>query len=417
MLQSFFNSISGVKSHQFGMDVTSNNIANVNTYGFKGSDAEFKNIFAKAAADRQSSTTTDQIGLGSTAQTTALDTKQGTFENTDRAFDLAIGGDGWFNVAPGQGENEQQSFYTRDGNFSVNADGFLVNSSGYFVQGITADNITPDDVINPNVEIDPQSEQTGPIRIPTQLTYPPTPTDEVTLRKNLAHGTTQQSQSIGIVTPQGERTNLDLEFSYDETDQPANGTRWNYSASVEGSDDDPTTGALDFDTAGGLIGDTVLDINNFGQNMTVDLGGGFDGVISTTGEVSTAVTANGRPEGNLDNYRVDQDGNVVASFDNSNSAYIGKIPLYHFQNDQGLDKEGENLFQASANSGDPTRFETESGKSAFGSKILSHKLENSNVQLSQSLTNLIVYQKAFDANSKGITTSDQMIQTAINMKR
>ena len=412
MLQSFYNSITGVKSQQFGMDLTANNVANVNTAGYKASYAEFKTLYEKSVADSFMGPTRDQIGLGSTPKASALDMSQGSLENTDREFDLAIGGDGWFNVA--SAANEEQ-FYTRDGNFHVNSDGFLVNSSGHYLMGIGANNIDGD-TLNPNQTLDPLSNQMGPIEIPTHLIFPPTPTSQVSLQKNLVFGTEYQKQSIGIVDPQGERTNLVLEFEPSAV-QPGVGSRWDYVAHIENSDDDPLTGSLDFDALGGLLSDPIISMDNGGTNLNLNLGGGFDGVVSTTGEVNTGVVANGKPRGDLTNYRVDNNGNIVASFDNSESATIGKIPLYHFINDQGLTKDGTNLFKQSSNSGDPQRFIDENGDFTMGTRIMSHMLEYSNAELSQSLTNLIVYQKAFDANSRGITTSDQMIQTAINMKR
>jgi flagellar hook protein FlgE len=412
MLQSFYNSVSGVKTQQFGMDITANNIANVNTAGYKAATPEFKNIFAKTIGDSFSGPTNDQIGLGSAPSASALNMLQGSLENTDRTFDLAIAGDGWFNVSP---LDATQNYYTRAGNFTVNGDGYLVNSQGLFLMGINANNIT-NNVVNPNTTLDPNSTAMGPLEIPTHLTYPAEPTTEVSLRKNLTFGSAYQKQSIGIVTPEGTKTNLIIEFVPSAT-QPGVGASWDYTTHVEGSTDTPLTGSLLFDSAGGMINPTVLTVNNGGTPITFDLGGAFDGIISTTGDVNTSVVANGKPEGDLTNYRVDQAGNIVASFNNSESATIGKIPLYHFINDQGLTKTGDNLFQQSANSGEATRFIDDNGEFAMGSKINSHMLEYSNEDLSVSMTNLIVFQKAFTANAKGITTSDQMIQTAINLKK
>lgn len=415
MLQSFYNSISGVKAQQYGMDLTSNNIANVNNYGFKGSNAEFKTIFEKAAADGFAGPTNDQVGLGAVAAASALDVSQGSFENTDREFDLAIGGDGWFNVAPMNGV-ENDSYYTRNGNFRVNADGYLTTGTGLFLMGINANNISADNMIIPNTQLDASSNTMAPIEIPTHLKYPAMPTTEVSLQKNLTYGTAYQKQTIGVVTPEGTKTNLVIEFTPSAT-QPGVGTSWDYTTYIEGDEANAQNGSLLFDSTGAMINETSLTINNGGTPIAFDLGGGFDGVISTTGDVNTSVVANGKPEGDLTSYRVDSFGNIIASFNNSESATIGNIPLYHFMNDQALHKTGDNLFKQSSNSGEAKRFIDEEGKFTMGSQIKSHMLERSNVNLSDSLTNLIVYQKAFDASARGITTSDEMIQTAINLKR
>lgn len=413
MLQSFYNSVSGVKSQQFGMDITANNIANVNTFGYKSVDAEFKTIFEKAIGNGFIGPTNDQVGLGATAKASALNMLQGSFINTDNTFDLAVGGDGWFNVAPSNGGEQ---YYTRNGNFHVNGDGFLVNSDGLFLMGINAGNIVDEETVDPTINLNPNSDERAPINLPTHLIYPGLPTNEASLRKNLTFGSQYQKQSIGIVDPEGAKTNLVIEFTPSET-QPAVGSSWDYTTFIQGDEANTQNGSLLFDASGVMIGETVLTLDNGGTPLQFDLGGGFDGVISTTGDVNTSVVSNGKPKGDLIDYRVDQNGNIIASFDNSEGATIGKIPLFHFINDQGLHKEGSNLFVATNNSGEAKRFIGENGEFTMGSKILSNMLEQSNVQLSSGLTNLIVYQRAYSASTKGITTSDQMLQTAINLKK
>jgi len=413
MLQSFYNSVSGVKSQQFGMDITANNIANANTYGYKAAEAEFKTIFEKAIGNGFIGPTNDQVGLGATAKASALNMSQGSLVSTDNIFDLAIAGDGWFNVAPFNGE---QQYYTRSGNFHINSEGFLVNSEGLFLMGINAGNIMGGDVINPTIALNPNSDERAPINLPTHLIYPGLPTNEVSLRKNLTFGTTFQKQSIGIVDSNGEKKNLIIEFTPSDN-QPNVGSSWDYTTFIEGDEPNSQNGSLLFDASGAMVEETILTLDNGGTPLAFDLGGGFDGVISTAGDVNTSVVANGKPKGDLTGYRVDQEGNIVASFDNSEGAIVAKIPLYHFINDQGLHKEGSNLFVETNNSGEAKRFIGDNGEFTMGSKILSNMLEQSNVQLSTGLTNLIIYQRAYSASTRGVTTSDQMLQTAINMKK
>jgi flagellar hook protein FlgE len=131
----------------------------------------------------------------------------------------------------------------------------------------------------------------------------------------------------------------------------------------------------------------------------------------TSVDVGTKFTQDGAPEGNLTKYDVLEDGRIVASFTNAVSVTLAQIPIYHFQNEQGLDTIGSNLFTPTSNSNDPILYDKEH------TKILSHALESSNVSFSQAMTELIVTQKAFSASAKTVTTSDQMIQKAIDMKR
>ena len=408
MLQSLYNSISGIKSQQIGIDNTGNNIANVNTIGFKNTQTEFETIFSKSIDDGFLNATTDDIGLGGAVASTSLDMRQGSFQTTDKNFDLAIAGDGWFNISDGK-----DIYFTRAGNFSTNKDGLLVNPDGYFVQGFDFGNVT-NEIIDPTIEPSYSGSLTN-LTIPKQLTYPASPTTEVTLKKNLQVGTTFQKQSIGIINPNGDRKDLIIEFT-PTNPQPQNGKAWDYTTYIDGSSNQQT-GTLYFDTEGGLISETILTIDNEGTPLSFDLGHNFSGVISIDGESDTSVISDGRPQGYLKDYHIDSLGNIIASFDNSTSASIGKVVISHFQNDQGLEKIGNTLFKESLNSGKSKLYIDENGNFTMGSSIQSNRLENSNVNLSISLTNLIVMQKAFDANAKGITTSDQMLQTAINLKK
>ena len=139
MNTSFYNGISGTKTHQFGLDVWADNISNVNTVGYKNSTPEFSTVFATTLSNSYFQPAISDIGLGSRPSGTALDTTQGIFQNTDRTFDLAIGGDGWFGV---QGL-DNQLYYTRAGNFGVNSNGDMVNEGGYYLLGSLGGNITP----------------------------------------------------------------------------------------------------------------------------------------------------------------------------------------------------------------------------------------------------------------------------------
>jgi flagellar hook protein FlgE len=182
---------------------------------------------------------------------------------------------------------------------------------------------------------------------------------------------------------------------------------------------DTQTGTLTFGGAGQLLSNTVPTLSNGGTPLELNLGtvGNFDGLISsTTIKKANVVTSNGSVEGFLKDYAMDTNGNVIAEFSNGKSSAVAKVAIYHFQNDQGLTQDSSTLFEASNNSGKPIFYTDKNGESFLGSTIFSNKLEGSNVSMATALTELLITQKAFDASSKSITTSDDLIKNAINMK-
>ena len=183
---------------------------------------------------------------------------------------------------------------------------------------------------------------------------------------------------------------------------------------------DTQTGVLTFGGAGQLLSNSLPTLSNGGTPLELNLGtiGKYDGLISsTTIKKSNVVEANGSMEGFLTGYAMDGNGNIVAEFSNGKSSAIAKVTIYHFQNDQGLLQDSGTLFEKSDNSGEPIFYIDKNGKSFLGSTIFSNKLEGSNINMATALTELIIVQKAFDASSKSITTSDELLQNAINMKR
>lgn len=183
---------------------------------------------------------------------------------------------------------------------------------------------------------------------------------------------------------------------------------------------DNQTGTLSFGSTGELLSNSIPTLSNGGSPLTLNLGtiGLFDGLVSSTSiDKANISSADGYAEGFLKGYGMDGYGNVVAEFSNGKSSAIAKVALYHFQNDQGLEQMSSTYFSTSSNSGDPIFYKNANGEAFLGSQIMSGKLEGSNVSYATALTELIITQKAFDASAKSITTSDQMIQNAINMKK
>lgn len=223
--------------------------------------------------------------------------------------------------------------------------------------------------------------------------------------------------------PNGEKNTLTIDFTK-KIPQGANQTIWQAVATVTAPDKSvlsTSKGEFVFGDKGTLISHTLSGLSNGGTPLKIDFGSqtpaGYVGLTSSAGAKTLSVTKDGAAEGILKEYFTNSSGNILASFTNGKSIAVGKVALYHFQNKQGLAKLGENIYAQSANSGAPIFYKDKSGKSIYGAKVASSTLEQSNVNLAQALTEVIAIQKAFDANAKSITTSDDMIKTAINLRR
>ncbi len=418
MLQSIYAGVSGLQSFQTGIDVLANNIANVNTVGFRGSSTEFSNLFEQHFASGTTGSSTRQVGLGTRVSATALDLHTGSYLNTDNNADLAIiGDDGWFGLA---GPNNEQ-FFTRAGNFHF--DPFttgsgtsvrLVSEEGYFVTG-TLGNNTGGSVLSPvidSLELGSVSAQ-GALIFPADLQYPVQPSTQADFFGNLGVDPVTQVLSATVISPNSERNNLRLVFNQ-TTPQPASGTSWDVVATTQSADGtviyDTQNGVVTFDETGNLIRSTLTSINNDGAPVAINLGTGLDGVLSNSGPtVAGAATVDGNLGGDLLEYTVNRRGEVVSTFTNGLQSVVGRVAIYHFQNDQGLEAISGNRFKVSDNSGKPIFYAQNNGE------LLSATLENSNVRLETALTELIIMQRSYDATAKTISTSDQMLQKALNM--
>ncbi|MBL0686350.1 MAG: flagellar hook protein FlgE [Sulfurospirillum sp.] len=177
---------------------------------------------------------------------------------------------------------------------------------------------------------------------------------------------------------------------------------------------------IEFGESGEILNLTMPTMSNGGTPLDIDAGepNSFNGFISNESvDRPTSQSHDGYNAGFLKDYGMDQRGNIIAEFDNGKSVPIAKVAVYHFQNDQGLVAVGGTSFRGSPNSGNPIFYTDENGNAVQGTQVFSNRLENGNVDLSMALTELIVMQKAFDANAQSITTSDEMIKNALNMKR
>ncbi len=396
MLRSMFSGISGLRTHQTMMDVTGNNIANVNTAGFKSSQTVFEDTLSqllRAAGAPQAGTggtNPAQVGLGARLSAISTNFSQGAAQTTGRSTDLMIQGDGFFVVNDGG-----ESFYTRNGSFNFDAEGRLVSSSGGVVQGWTAVN----GVIDPNA-------LPGEIRLPAGTLLNPTATREAALAGNISAeapvGTVLDS---GITMYDAQGNQHDVKYRFEKL----GANSWRLSIS-----DGTTTSQsnLTFDSTGELTSATPATFDPaWGDPIAVDL----SRVTQFGGKNSVAPQSqNGSPMGALQAFTIGSDGVLVGVFSNGLKQPMGQLALATFNNPPGLEKVAGSMYRNTVNSGEP-----QLGIAGGGGRgaLASGTLEMSNVDLAQEFTNLIVAQRGFQANSRVISASDEILQDLVNLKR
>jgi flagellar hook protein FlgE len=412
MLRSLFSGISGLRSHQTMLDVTGNNIANVNTTGFKSSQVQFQDTLSQVlsnaggAQNGQGGTNPAQVGLGVRVAGITTNFTQGASQLTGRSTDMMIQGDGFFVVRKGN-----ETYYTRDGSFDFDATGQMVlPGDGALVQGWAATN----GVIDTN----------GPLtdlKVPAGTLMAAQATGGATFQGNLdssaAPGTTI-TRSLTVYDATGEASTLNLTF----TKGAAANAPWTLAGTRVAADGTTTAtttynptpaapavaGEVDFDPAtGALTSPGTLTVGG----ITVDLSTltGFSGVDTVKG-----LTQDGHAAGTLQSFQLGQDGTITGSFSNGLKQVIGRLAMANFTNPVGLEKAGGSLFTTTVNSGT-----IQLGTPGSGGRgtLAGGSLEMSNVDLSSEFTNLIVAQRGFQANARVITTSDQVLQELVDLKR
>ncbi len=465
MMRSMYTGISGLKAHQAKMDVIGNNIANVNTVGYKSSRVTFNEFFSQnlSSASGGSETTGRggtnpmQVGMGVSVGSIDVNMSPGAGQRTDRAMDLMINGDGFFVVGDSNG-----TYFTRAGAFGLDATGTLVNTAGMKVMGW---DVIPDPD-NPGEYITVK-DKVSPIQISGEKTYmPPETTKNIELTGNLNPlENPEQNTTMSIYDSLGNRYTMDVKLIYDDTTTPAG---WTYNignvAYPNGDTenpitldtsalptltftDDPVPDPVEFNpmpgqiifTTDGRVDTAATEASGFVNYFDVDPGTGLP-VDATFGDAATgagnvgqvkidvsdltsfeeppSVTAtalDGNKAGSLTNMSIGQDGKIYGQYSNGKTKPIAMIPIAIFPNPAGLEKVGGNLFIATANSGafDGIGYEVGQG----GGNMMGGTLEMSNVDLATEFTDMITTQRGFQANSRTITTSDEILQELVNLKR
>lgn len=458
MTQGYYAGITGIQTHQYGLDVIADNLANVGTTGYKATTTEFADLFSKVI--KGNTPTSNDIGHGVKLQATSFQMQQGALMPSDRFNDLALEGDGWFGAVTTKGKQ----YYTRDGSFefdtfqSVQGDvnsqsARLVTGDGLYVQGTmltnfayngtfdygdTNSNNTPGAYVitNPTNEAElGDVNGQGILQFPTRLAYPVVPTTEASFFGNLGRENPTYSVSANVISGENNTNRLKLTFTqrieyttemYNGNEiqvaLPWDGHTWDVTATITSNDGeilyDTQTSQAVFDETGAMSSFGITSMNNEGSPVRINVGNGFNGLISIDGlGTSGSSRSDGISGGTLTKYGINQNGVIVADFSNGRQSAIGRIAVYHFQNNQGLNREGGTYYQESADSGEPMFWRDANGNAITGAIVRSGNLEASNVRTDVGLTDMIIMQRAYQANSKIITTVDEMIQKALSMRR
>ena len=463
MMRSLYAGVSGMQNHQTRLDVIGNNVANVNTTGFKRGRVNFQDMISQQMSGAASPTTEvggvnpKEVGLGVTVA--AIDTvfTQGNLQTTGVSTDVAIQGNGFFVM-----KNGEESFYTRAGAFSLDSEGTLVNpANGMRVQGWMADEIngqmvlqtagSTEDLIIPVGSKDP-AKATENVNFACNLNKNTPEILEGASPEDIARGTWSTEQKI--YDSFGNEHMLNVSF----TRVVGNPNQWQATVVIDPdmaeesqtrvglntTDGQENTFLINFDNTGTLQsvtdsagnltnpeGQIVLqtsfnviganpdeDGNPTRQTLNINLGtiGSQKNTITQSASSSStkAFYQDGYTMGYLDNFKIDSSGIITGVYSNGTNRTIGQIALATFANQGGLEKAGDNTYVESNNSG-MANIGT-SGIAGKGS-MLAGALEMSNVDLTEQFTDMIVTQRGFQASSKTITTADTLLETVMNLKR
>ncbi len=448
--------VTGLETSSDGMNIIANNIANANTRGFKTDRPEFEDQLAFSLGDNC------QLGRGSRLKTVTTLHNQGSITNTGQLTDLAIQGDGFFAIRNNSSATNDSNGiqYTRQGSFRFDKEGKLTDPDGGRVQGYMADPDSPTKL----------SPTLSDLQIVTS-NLPPRETTLVNVVANLDAREKAPIESFNPARPKDTSnftTSVTIYDNYGTGRQaqiyfnrlPEEGNNWEWHAMIDGAEisaspeKDPVSGKvlpavvaqgkLNFDANGNAVmpftgrdgapsqydamgKSDAININfasgskatglqfNFGAAI------GEDGKKGTQGSTSIATnsglifhTQNGYEPGYLRTLRIEQDGAIRGVFSNGLEKRLGVVALASFSNNLGLQKAGRNNYAYTSKAGEPRYGAPQTGSRGA---IFSSSLEESNVDLAQQFVNMITTQRAFQANSKSITTSDTMLDEVVNLKR
>ena len=419
---SFSAALSGLNANAIALSVIGNNLANTNTIGFKASSVTFQDLVSQTLKLGGGGGNPVQVGLGVITGTISPVFAQGAIESTRESTNVAIQGDGFFVVGKGSG-----FAYTRAGDFSFDANGRLIASDGDPVQGWTQIDPTTGNIL--------ATAQPGDIVIPPGVLRAPTATTSFQTVTNLdasATVATTFTTTMQVIDSLGSSHLATI--TYTNTAAGA----WGYAITVPGAEITGGTAGTPFN-----VGTGTLAFNANGALNLVNGGAPADVAITTptwangaaasalswdiidpnntpyiSGFASPSSTAsisqNGSPAAKLESISVDGDGNIVGTFGSGQSVKLAQLAMAVFNNPKGLVKLGANLFGESQPAGLPNIGVADTGGRGT---LIGSALEQSNVDIAQEFTRMILAQRGFQANSRTITVSDELLLETLNLKR
>ena len=417
LYSAFYASLSGLSSNANALGVIGNNLANLNTVGYKGSTSSFQDLFntALGGTSTQGNGNPMQIGLGAGLGSVAQDFSQGSPTASGTVTNMALQGQGFFTLKTPAG----MQAYSRAGNFSVDKTGYLVDPNGNSVMGWNA--------VGGKVST---NGTVAPIFLNPGATSPPSSTKNISNSTNLdsaAPAGTTFTTPIAMFDSTGGSHNLLITY----TKAAAPGT---WTTAVATDDGGPVANSgypatLTFDTSGKLINPPVTAGNptltlppwsngSVSPPITVGLWTGPAGsqVSSITSfaqaSTTTATTQDGYASGSVSALSVDESGNIIGTFTNGQTNKLAQVAVTTFANANGLAKEGSNTWSMTLSSGTPNVGTANSGGRGA---VLGSSLENSNVDVATEFTKLIINQNGYQANSRVITTANTLLQTVIGL--
>jgi len=412
-MSSFSIALSGLTAASSDLDVTANNVANADTVGFKSSRAEFADVYASGSVNLSASTSGEGVRVDDNAQQFS----QGNITTTSSNLDLAISGDGFFTLKDASG-----TVYSRNGEFSEDKNGNVVNATGQFLQ-VYPPTTTGGFNTGTTTDLNLQTAQSAPTATTTAAVTLNLPADSAVPADYAADGfdptnglTYNQSTSTTVYDSLGEAHTATLFFTQGPT--TASTSTWDVNMTVDGTVVTANPATLTFDSTGAVTpaGAGVITFSGYtppdGANplsMAFNFGtstqyGGNFGV--------TAITQDGYATGQLSTVNIDTSGIVSAVYTNGRSTQLGQLAMANFPNPQGLQQLGDTNWAQTYTSG--TVVTGTAGGAGFGT-IQSGALESSNVDLTTELVNMITAQRAFQANAQVVTTANQLSETVINI--
>jgi flagellar hook protein FlgE len=404
--------LSGLNATTAALSAISNNLANLNTVGYKDTRAVFSDLFYENLGTTQSGDPI-QVGSGTTVGSLSTLYTAGSIESTGVSTDVAISGEGFFVVKDGDSYQ-----YTRAGNFEVSTDGYLSTESGQEVMGYAATN----GVVNTGSAL-------GPLQVGSGQVSQPSATSQVSLTANLnSDATTSDSFTTPITVNDSLGGSHVLEFAFTKN----SAGNWTYTVTIPaadvgqtGSDVTVKTGTLTFDSSGKLTSPTS-DISGITVSGLADGAADMDftwklydssGTGLITQQASTSNTSstsqNGFGSGTLNSFSIGSDGTIEGTFSNGKTMVLGQLALANFGNAQGLERDGNNEYSATLASGAAVI-----GVPGTGGRgtLTGGALEASNVDIATEFSAMISAERDYQANARAITTFDEIAQETINLK-